>query len=139
MGRASRALAATNGDFRMLNTQAPKHMSVIDGEIMSTGNPKLPGWVLRTSVDGTNAWIGRPVFDVRATQATTSFDVIGWNAQQPHRHSVVAFTARGGSDRYPTAKTCSALLAPVSGAREPDCPTDCPTATNPQVNDDKPR
>jgi phosphodiester glycosidase len=120
MGRASHALAATNGDFRMLNTQAPKHLSVVDGEIMSTGNPKLPGWVLRTSADGTKAWIGRPVFDVRATQGTTSFDVVGWNAQQPHRRSVVAFTARGGRDRYPTAKTCSALLAPVSGVREPD-------------------
>jgi hypothetical protein len=120
MARASRAIAATNGDFRMLYTQAPKHMSVIDGEIMSTGNPKLPGWVLSTSADGTMAWITRPVFNVQATQGTTSFDIVGWNAQQPHRHNVVAFTARGGSDRYPTAKTCSALLTPVSGAKEPD-------------------
>lgn len=120
MGATSGAFVATNGDFRMLDTQAPKHLSVVDGEIMSTGNPHLPGWVLRTNADGTQAWITRPVFEVRASQGTVSFPIVGWNAQQPRFDKVVAFTARGGAARHPIASTCSALLAPVSGIMGPN-------------------
>jgi hypothetical protein len=112
---------AINGDFRVIRTKAaPKHLEVIDGEIMSTGVPRLPGWVLSTSADGTQAWMGRPVWRIQATQGATEFPIKGWNAQQPSRRNVVAFTARGGIDRYPTTPTCSALLKPVSGVRGPD-------------------
>lgn len=113
---------AINGDFRVIGMKAaPKHLEVIDGEIMSTGVPRLPGWVLSTSADGTQAWISRPVWSIQAVQGATQFPIKGWNAQEPKDHNVVvAFTARGGIDRYPTAPTCSALLVPVSGARGPD-------------------
>src|SRR4051794_36168208 len=49
---------AINGDFRVIGTKAaPKHLQVVDGEILSTGVPRLPGWVLSTSGDGTQAWV----------------------------------------------------------------------------------
>ena len=115
------AALAINGDFRVIGTKAaPKHLEVIDGEIMSTGVPRLPGWVLSTSADGTQAWIGRPAWSIEATQGTTQFPIKGWNAQQASAQNVVAFTARGGIDRYPVTPTCSALLTPVSGVRGPD-------------------
>ena len=121
MGIESGSLAAVNGDFRWVGTNAPKHLSVIDGEVFSTGNQ--PGWVLRTNADGTRAVIGKPIFDATVTQGAVSFPLSGWNAQQPGvrppryipKGWPVAFTARGGNDRYPSVSNCSALLAPVSG------------------------
>jgi hypothetical protein len=119
--RTKRATMAINGDFRVIGTKAaPKHLEVINGEIMSTGVPRLPGWVLSTSGDGTQAWIGRPEWSIQVTQGTTQFPIKGWNAHQANAESVVAFTARGGIDRYPSTPACSALLVPVSGERGPD-------------------
>ena len=123
MGIQSRALAAINGDFRWIGTNAPKHLSAIDGEIISTGNQ--PGWVLRTNADGTRGVIGKPIFNATVTQGDVSFPLSGWNAQQPGAEPPrylpegwpVAFTARGGSDRHPSVRSCSALLAPVAGVR----------------------
>jgi Phosphodiester glycosidase len=122
IGASTRGAAlAVNGDFRVIGTKAaPKHLQVVDGEILSTGVPHLPGWVLSTSGDGTQAWIGRPSWTIQVTQGATQFPVIGWNAQQPSAQSVVAFTARGGTSRYPSRPTCSAVLKPVSGARGPN-------------------
>jgi hypothetical protein len=113
IGARSGALVATNGDFPVLGTHAPKHQAVLDGEILSTGSPRQPGVVLRTDADGARAEIGPPVFDVSVIQGgEVLFALAGWNAQQPSPGRTVAFTARGGTSRRPSARNCSALLAP---------------------------
>jgi hypothetical protein len=123
MGIRSGALATTNGDFRWLKTKAPKHLSVIDGEIMTTGSQ--PGIVLRTDTAGTRADIGPPIFEVLVTQGDVSFPLSGWNAQQPGEAPPrylepghpVAWTIRGGEDRFPQVAGCSAMLRPLVDPR----------------------
>lgn len=125
MGRIHKAVAAVNGDFRILRTQVPKHMSVIRGEIMTSGSARYPGWVLAMNDTATQAWVRRPTFDVHVHQELASFAVSGWNAQQPAPGGVVAFTARGGGEqpgpdgRWPQTHTCSAILKPVAHGRGP--------------------
>lgn len=104
------ALMATNGGFRAAGTDAPRHLTVIGGELITTGSPSQMGWTLSTSADGTQAWVGRRFIAITATQGTVSFPVEGWNAQQPSKGTVTAFTSRGGTSRYPSTHTCSAFL-----------------------------
>ena len=123
MGIRSGSLVAMNGDFRWLGTKAPKHLSVIDGEIMSTG--AQAGIVLRTDATGTQADIGPPIFEVEVMQGDVSFPLSGWNAQQPGEAPPkyiepghpVAWTIRGGQDRFPEAPGCSAMLRPRRNPR----------------------
>ncbi|MGZ4132165.1 MAG: hypothetical protein ACXVWF_03885, partial [Actinomycetota bacterium] len=110
VGAEHGALLATNGGFRAQGTDAPRHLTVIDGELITTGSPAQLGWTLSTTADGTQAWVGRRYIAVTATQGAVTFPVAGWNAQQPSKGSVTAFTSRGGTSRYPSTHTCSAFL-----------------------------
>jgi hypothetical protein len=110
VGAQHGALMATNGGFRAGGTDAPRHLTVISGELITTGSPSQMGWTLSTTADGTQAWVGRRSISITATQGAVSFPVAGWNAQQPSKGTVTAFTSRGGTSRYPSTHTCSAFL-----------------------------
>lgn len=114
------ARAAVNGPFKVPLLDIPRHLTVIDGELMTTGMPTQHGYAFTSTADGIRAWIGRPVMDIRATQGEVSFPVVGWNAEQPSKGQVVAFTARGGTSRSLTTRTCAALLSPVGDVRGPE-------------------
>ncbi len=116
----TRARAAVNGGFKVPGLDAPRHLTVIDGEIWTTGMSSQHGYTYTSTATGDRAWIGRPVMDIHATQGDTSFPIVGWNAEQPRRRQVVAFTPRGGTSRYLSTRTCSALLRPVGDVRGPD-------------------
>ncbi|MGE5226065.1 MAG: phosphodiester glycosidase family protein [Planctomycetaceae bacterium] len=118
VGAEHGALMATNGGFRAGGTDAPRHLTVIDGELITTGSPSQMGWTLSTTADGTQAWVGRRSISITATQGAVSFAVVGWNAQQPSKGTVTAFTTRGGTSRYPSTHTCSAFLQREPGTLE---------------------
>ena len=119
IGTSSGGVVAVNGGFTILGTYAPKHLTMIEGELITSGKPAQPGWVMTFTADASRAWLSRPAWDTRwsihATQGALGFDITGWNAQQPRSQQVVAFTARGGDSMRPEKMTCTALLEPVSG------------------------
>lgn len=118
IGTRSGAVAAVNGGFVASGTGAPRHLTVIRGEIVTSGALwTQPGVALAISGDRTQAWVGRPRFQVEVEAPGASFSVASWNARQPWRSNVVAFTARGGREVAPAVDSCWALLEPVSGVR----------------------
>lgn len=116
----TRARAAVNGGFKVPELDAPRHLTVINGEIWTTGMSSQRGFAYTSTATGDRAWMGSPVMDIHATQGDTSFKIVGWNAEQPKRRQVVAFTLRGGTSRYLSTRTCSALLTPVGDVSGPD-------------------
>jgi hypothetical protein len=118
IGTSSRAVAAINGGFTVAGTGAPRHITVVRGEIITSGVLHTqPGTALLMSADRTRAWIERPTFQVRASAGLARFTITSWNARQPSASRVVAFTARGGNRIYPSLDSCWVLLKPVRGAR----------------------
>lgn len=112
------AVAAVNGGFTVSSLGAPRHLTVIRGEIITSGALFTQrGVALSMTADGSRAWIGPARFSATLTASTTSFAIEGWNARQPGSRRVTAFTARGGDELVPTVESCWALLEPVSGAR----------------------
>lgn len=96
VGTRNGAVAAVNGDFKYLDTDAPRHLTMIDGEIWTTGVNTQRGYSFQSTADGSRAWIGRTVPEITATQGETTFPITAWNAEIPSFAHVVAFTRRGG-------------------------------------------
>ena len=120
LASAAGALAAVNDDFSVQGR--PKHLSMIDGELWTTGIQPL-GATFAFSAGGNRAFIGEPhpVITVLPT-GRSSFDVDRWNASPPKRDQVAVFSLRGGSveeppgDPQPTASSprwCAARLIPT--------------------------
>lgn len=114
------ALAAVNDDFSVQGR--PKHMSMIDGEVWTTGiQPQ--GAAFAFSANGQRAYIGEPHPAITVHPAgASSFDVDRWNAGSPRRAQMAAFSLRGGTieappgDPSPTASSprwCAARLVPT--------------------------
>ncbi len=117
IGTAAGAVTAVNGGFVASGTGAPRHLTVIGGEIITSGALwTQKGIALSMTADRTQAWVGRPVFRVTASTPATSFEITSWNARQPSSSRVAAFTARGGDEIVPSVNSCWAVLEPVSGA-----------------------
>lgn len=114
------ALAAVNDDFSVQGR--PKHLSMIDGELWTTGiQPRGP--VFAFSAGGNRASIGEPdpVITVLPS-GRPPFAVDRWNAGPPRRGQSAAFSLRGGSveappgDHQPNADSprwCAARLIPT--------------------------
>lgn len=118
IGTRADGVAAINGGFVASGTGAPRHLTVVGGEIITSGALwTQPGVALSISGDGSRAWIGRPRLRIEVRTSTTAFEVASWNARQPWRSNAAAFTARGGDEIVPTVGSCWALLEPVSGVR----------------------
>ena len=99
LASAAGALAAVNDDFSVQGR--PKHLSMIDGELWTTGiQPRGPAFAF--SAGGNRAFIGEPhpVITVLPTGGSP-FDVDRWNASPPKRDQVAVFSLRGGSVEKP--------------------------------------
>ena len=118
------ALAAVNDDFSVQGR--PKHLSMIDGEIWTTGIQPL-GPAFAFSAGGNRAAIGEPHPVITVLPAgDASFDVDRWNASPPRRDQVAAFSLRGGSVEKPPGESpphadsprwCAARLIPTGPIR----------------------
>ena len=118
IGTASGAVAAINGGFTVSSFGAPRHLTVVRGEIITSGALWTQrGVVLSMTADRSQAWVDRARFSATLTASATSFEITSWNARQPSATRVTAFTARGGDEIVPAVTSCWALLEPVSGAR----------------------
>ena len=117
---AAGALAAVNDDFSVQGR--PKHLSMIDGELWTTGiQPRGP--VFAFSAGGNRASIGEPDPIITVLPSgRPSFAVDRWNAGPPRRGQSAAFSLRGGSveappgDHQPNADSprwCAARLIPT--------------------------
>ncbi len=124
IGTSAGAVAATNGGFTLSALGAPRHLTVVRGEILTSGALWTQrGVVLSMTADRTQAWIGPARLRITATASAPEteplgpFEIESWNARQPSSSRVVAFTARGGDRVEPSVLACWAVLEPVSGAR----------------------
>jgi hypothetical protein len=114
----AKALAAVNGDFPV--DGRPKHVSLMDGELWTTGTQR--GVAFAVSPDGRRAFADEPDPLITAFPAgAPSFHVAEWNAGVPRRDAA-AYSQRGGSvekppgDATPTASSphfCAARLLPT--------------------------
>ena len=78
------ALAAVNDDFSVQGR--PKHLSMIDGEVWTTGIQPLGSGVRVLRWTGNRAYIGEPHPVITVLPAgDSSFDVDRWNASPPRR------------------------------------------------------
>jgi len=117
------ALAGVNGDFAT-PTGAPSHMTMIDGELWTTG--AVSGMAFSISDDGQRAYVGHPIIDMKLTRLDGKrvLKVADWNAGQPHSGQISGYTQRGGSDYPPPGSAsptsadpryCAVRLVPVAG------------------------
>lgn len=116
-------VAGVNGDFAT-STGAPSHMTMVDGELWTTG--AVSGMAFAISDDGQQAYVGHPVIDMKLTRLSGKkvLGVADWNAGNPQFEQVSGYTFRGGSDYPPPGSTnpkaadpkyCAARLVPVTG------------------------
>lgn len=100
MGAQSSAVAAVNGDFALADGR-PAHLSMIDGELWSTGIQDGSAFAL--SVDGSRAWIGHPSLSVNAIKlgGGTEFRIARYNAGKPSGNVVAAYSKRAGTIERP--------------------------------------
>jgi hypothetical protein len=113
------AIAAVNDDFSVEGR--PKHLSMIDGELWTSGLQRGVG--LGFSADGTRAFAGAIERTITATPAGgASFDIARWNAGAPRRDQVGAYSLRGGTKERPPGRDpptstsprwCAARLVPA--------------------------
>ena len=100
MGAQSSALAAVNGDFALADGR-PAHLSMIDGELWSSGIQDGSAFAL--TVDGSQAWIGHPSLSVNAIKlgGGAEFRIARYNAGKPSGNVVAAYSKRAGIDERP--------------------------------------
>jgi hypothetical protein len=122
LGAAAGSIAAVNGDF-VARDGRPKHLSMVNGEVWTSGIQSGP--VFAVSKDGDRAYMGIPHLEIAAQAGTASFPIATWNAGDPHAFRVAGFTKRGGSverpsgDPSPSAadpRYCAARLLPSGNA-----------------------
>lgn len=117
------AVAGVNGDFAT-PTGAPSHMTMIDGELWTTG--AVSGMAFAISDDGQRAYVGHPAIDMKLTRLSGKkvLGVAAWNAGKPQFEQISGYTQRGGRDYPPPGSTsptaadpryCAARLVPVVG------------------------
>ncbi len=123
MGAQSSAVAAVNGDFALADGR-PAHLSMIDGELWSSGIQDGSAFAL--TLDGSQAWIGHPslsVSGVRIGAGSRAFGIARYNAGKPSGNLVAAYTKRAGVDERPPGDPspepadpyfCAARLVPDS-------------------------
>ena len=121
MAAANDAVAGVNGDFAT-RYGAPSHLSMIDGEIWTTGTTGGQGFAF--SENGKTAYAGTPKLKFSARRfGRKSVPIKELNVGIPKRGQIRAYTVRGGSAvRPPGAKHpkasdpryCAVRLTPTS-------------------------
>jgi hypothetical protein len=107
------ALSAVNDDFSVHGR--PKHVSMIDGELWTSGLQL--GVSFAFSSDGTRAYAGVPKLTITgAPRGDDAFQVDRWNAGAPRRGQIGAFTPRGGSEEQPPGNDQPTSSSPRSCA-----------------------
>ena len=102
MAAANNAVAGVNGDFAT-RYGAPSHVSMIDGEIWTSGTTGGQGFAF--SENGATAYAGTPVLKMSARRfGRAAVKIAEWNVGKPTGHAVRAYTARGGSAVHPPGK-----------------------------------
>lgn len=120
MGPQSSGIAAVNGDFALADGR-PAHLSLIDGELWSSG--VQDGSAFAMTVDGSRAWIGHPSLSVNAIKlgGGTEFKIARYNDGKPTGNIVAAYSKRAGSLERPPGNPspkpadpyfCAARLVP---------------------------
>jgi hypothetical protein len=123
MAAANDAIAAVNGDFSR-GYGSTKHISMIDGELWTTGSQ--PGPAFGFSEDGTRAFVGFPQLDMKLTGAngTTLVNVQEWNGGYP-TGGANGYTVRGERGSPPPGvanpsgsdpRFCAARLRPIKSS-----------------------
>ena len=100
MGAQSSAVAAVNGDFALADGR-PAHLSMIDGELWSSGIQDGSAFAL--TVDGSQAWVGHPSLAVNAIElgGGAEFRIARYNAGKPSGNIVAAYSKRAGTTERP--------------------------------------
>jgi Phosphodiester glycosidase len=116
------AVLGVNGDFG--NDGAPTHVTMIDGELWTSGIAK--GHAFGVSDNGRNAFAGMPHLDMKLTKVSGArlLGVTGWNVHAPTQEHINGYTRRGGTV-YPVPGVsgasgsdpnyCEARLVPEAG------------------------
>lgn len=123
MAVGNEAIAAVNGDFAR-SFGGTKHISMIDGELWTTGSQ--PGPAFAMSEDGTRAYVGFPQLDIKLTTNTGArlVNVQEWNAGDP-TGGANGYTARAGPGSPPPGTTdpqlsdtrfCAVRLSTIKGS-----------------------
>lgn len=123
MGVGNGAIAAVNGGFST-GYGAQKHISMVDGELWTTGGQSGPAFGM--SEDGTRAFVGFPKLEMKLTTSNGALlvNVQGWNAGNP-TGGANGFTARGFNGSPPPGvsdpsasdpRFCAARLTPVNAS-----------------------
>jgi len=109
IARRSGALAAVNGDF---GPARPAHALAIDGELVTSGISRGPS--VGFAADGASASITRGRIRIVARPGSGGARrVAAWNARDPGRGRVVAYSDRGGTLEWPPSGSCTVLLQPT--------------------------
>jgi hypothetical protein len=121
MGANGGGIATVNGDFAARDGR-PKHLSIVDGEMWTSGIQDGPAFGVTS--DGSRAYIGHPDIEIQVKRGTHAWNVATWNAGGSKRPSIAGFSQRGGrserppGDPSPTSsdpRFCAARLLPTSG------------------------
>jgi hypothetical protein len=121
MAAANGAVAGVNGDFAT-RYGAPSHLSMVDGELWTSG--KTGGQGFAFSENGKTAYAGTPKLKFSARRfGRKAVSLAEMNVGVPKRSQIRAYTVRGGSAvRPPGTKTpkstdpryCAVRLTPIS-------------------------
>jgi hypothetical protein len=120
LGAAAGALAAVNGDFGW--DGRPKHLTMIDGEIWTTG--VQGGTAFAMTEGGTRAFVRPPAPEILASvPGGARLPIASMNAGRPHGRAIAAYSDRGGTIEQPPGtpkpkpsdmQWCAARLIPKS-------------------------
>jgi hypothetical protein len=121
MAAANDAVAGVNGDFAT-PYGAPSHVSMIDGELWSSGSTGGQGFAF--SSDGRTAYAGTPILRMSARRfGRADIRLAEWNVAKPKGNEVRGYTVRGGSAVTPPGawnptatdpKYCAVRLTPTA-------------------------
>jgi hypothetical protein len=117
------AIAGVNGDFTTSDGE-PTHMTMIDGELWSSGHSG--GTAIATSENGQAAFAGHPELRMKLSTASgrSLMGISKWNVGEPKLARVAGYTHRGGTVDPPPGKWspsasdpkyCAARLVPIHG------------------------
>lgn len=121
MGAIGNAIAMVNGDFAARDGR-PKHMSMIDGELWTSGIQ--PGAAIGFARGGTGLFVGHPNLVMSGHVGARTIRIHKWNTGRPVGGKLTAFSQRGGRIVTPPGsdnpslsdpRYCGALLIPQSG------------------------
>jgi Phosphodiester glycosidase len=98
LGANGGGIATVNGDFAARDGR-PKHLSIVDGEMWTSGIQRGPAFGVTS--DGSRAYVGNPDIEIRAKRGTHEWNLMRWNAGDPKKSSITGFSQRGGGSERP--------------------------------------